>query len=152
MPDLSRQDGNTEIDQGKVSITLKPTDHEKSEESEKEDDDTEHNKFVPIEPPPPTSHNALFVKPSIPIRSSNDEVFGLMQSLIETGESINVDDIENESKPSSANDSKASTVETDIEEFWDSSESTQNSIIKSLNVFDDLEMKRCKLENELGIQ
>jgi len=152
LPDLSKQDGGTaEIEQEKVSVTLIPSDHAKHSDESDPDDCESTNKFVPIEPPPP-SDNLLFVKPLIPIRSSNDEMVAQMQSLLETSESINVDDIENESKNSSTNESKASTVETDIEEFWDSPNSTQHSVPKSLNVFDDLEMKRCKLETELGIQ
>ena len=69
-----------------------------------------------------------------------------MESLLQTGESINVDDIENESKTSSSNNSKSSSVATDIEDYWDSPNSTQMSnVSKSLNAFDNLEMKRCKL-------
>ena len=76
-----------------------------------------------------------------------------MQSLIDTGESLNLDDLENTSNES-RNNSKfsESQIESDQEDFFSSSGSTAVSSVKSLNIFDDLEMKRCKLETELGIE
>lgn len=80
-----------------------------------------------------------------------------MQSLIDTGESLNLDDLENTSNENSSesrNNSKfsESQIESDQEDFFSSSGSTAVSSVKSLNIFDDLEMKRCKLETELGIE
>ena len=151
LPDLSKQENLNEDAQISAS-TMKPVEpDEHPVEFENE------NKFVPIDRPPDetpdAADNILFIKPMLPlpIRSSNDEVIANMESLLETGVSINVDDIENESKENSVNGSKSSSIATE-EEFWDSPTSTQQSMYRKLNQFDDLEMKRCKLENELGIQ
>ena len=80
-----------------------------------------------------------------------------MQSLIETGESLNLFDLENTSNENSSesrNNSKfsESALESEPEDFFSSSGSTAVSSLRSLNVFDDLEMKRSKLETELGIE
>ena len=89
-----------------------------------------------------------------------------MQSLIDVQESINVDDIENESdkvKSSLSNiflllqenspNSTRTTDETGDDDLWESANSSAKiKARKTLNPFDDLELKRMNLEAELGIK
>ncbi len=88
-----------------------------------------------------------------------------MQSLIDVQESINVDDIENESDKvrsllfhvnllflqENSPNSTQTTDETGDDDLWESHNSSAKTK-KTLNPFDDLEVKRMNLEAELGIK
>jgi len=98
-----------------------------------------------------TNQGMVFIK--VPegniVRSSGEEVMANLQSLLDVEESINIDDIEND----------VETIRTEIEsesetedELWDSPNSTTNlSMTETVHDFDKLEMKREKIEIELGI-
>lgn len=82
---------------------------------------------------------------------SDEQLMANMQSLIDVQESINVDDIENESDKENSPNSTQTTDETGDDDLWESHNSSAKTK-KTLNPFDDLEVKRMNLEAELGIK
>jgi len=84
---------------------------------------------------------------------SDEQLMANMQSLIDVQESINVDDIENESDKENSPNSTRTTDETGDDDLWESANSSAKiKARKTLNPFDDLELKRMNLEAELGIK